>query len=67
MKIFPFAALVGQDNLKTALMVCAVNPSVGGVLIKGDKGTAKSTAARGLAEIMPPVAQVLGCRPRIES
>ena len=42
MKTFPFAALVGQDNLKTALMVCAVNPGVGGLLIRGDKGTAKS-------------------------
>jgi magnesium chelatase subunit D len=62
MRIFPFAALVGQEKLKTALMVCAVNPAVGGVLIKGDKGTAKSTAARGLAEIMPPAARVLGCR-----
>ena len=59
--IYPFAALVGQDQLKTALMICAVSPSVGGVLIRGEKGTAKSTAARGLAEILPPIATVRGC------
>ncbi|MEK8088645.1 hypothetical protein [Thermithiobacillus plumbiphilus] len=47
--IYPFAAIVGQDALKTALLLCAVNPGLGGVLIRGDKGMAKSTAARGLA------------------
>ncbi|PWT94700.1 MAG: magnesium chelatase [Candidatus Melainabacteria bacterium] len=62
MKTFPFAALVGQDNLKTALLVCAVNPGVGGLLIRGDKGTAKSTAARGLGEIMSSISRVPGCR-----
>jgi magnesium chelatase subunit D len=61
MKCYPFAALVGQEKLKQALMVCAVNPSVGGVLIRGDKGTAKSTAARGLVEIMPRIARRLDC------
>lgn len=50
---YPFAALVGQEKLKRALMLCAINPSIGGLLIRGEKGTAKSTAARGLAEIMP--------------
>jgi len=50
---YPFAALVGQEKLKRALLLCAVNPSIGGLLIRGEKGTAKSTAARGLAEIMP--------------
>lgn len=59
--IYPFAALVGQDQLKTALLICAVAPSVGGVLIRGEKGTAKSTAARGLAEILPPIEAVPGC------
>jgi magnesium chelatase subunit D len=58
---FPLAALVGQEQLKTALLLCAVNPGVGGVLIRGDKGSAKSTAARGLAGVMPPIERVVGC------
>lgn len=52
---YPFAALVGQEKLKRALLLCAINPAIGGLLIRGEKGTAKSTAARGLAEIMPPI------------
>ncbi|GGZ06384.1 putative cobaltochelatase [Pseudoduganella plicata] len=59
--IFPFSAIVGQAQLRTALMLCAVDPSIGGVLIRGDKGTAKSTAARALAAVLPPVARVPGC------
>src|ERR1700761_4895512 len=58
---FPLAALVGQEQLKTALLLCAVNPGIGGVLIRGDKGSAKSTAARGLAAVMAPIDRVLGC------
>ncbi len=58
---FPLAALVGQEQLKTALLLCAVNPGIGGVLIRGDKGSAKSTAARGLAGVMAPVERVAGC------
>src|SRR5471032_1843748 len=58
---FPFAAVVGQPKLQTALLLCAVDPSMGGVLIRGDKGTAKSTAARALAEILPPLLRVPGC------
>lgn len=58
---YPFSALVGQATLKQALLLCAVNPGIGGVLIRGDKGTAKSTAVRGLAEVMPLVATVVGC------
>lgn len=52
---FPFTALVGQELMKQALLICAVNPTIGGVLIRGDKGTAKSTAARALAELMPAI------------
>lgn len=59
--IFPFAAIVGQPRLRTALMLCAVDPSIGGVLIRGDKGTAKSTAARALAAVLPPVQRTPGC------
>ncbi len=58
---FPLAALVGQEQLKYALLLCAVNPGMGGVLIRGDKGSAKSTAARGLAGVMAPIGRVVGC------
>ena len=58
---FPLAALVGQEQLKSALLLCAVNPGIGGVLIRGDKGSAKSTAARGLAGVMAPIDRVVGC------
>jgi len=58
---YPFAALVGQDTLKQALLLCAVNPTLGGVLLRGDKGTAKTTAVRGLADVLPPILAVPGC------
>lgn len=60
-QIYPFAAIVGQPQLKQALLLCAVDPTLGGVLIRGDKGSAKSTAARGLAAILPPIRRVPGC------
>jgi magnesium chelatase subunit D len=56
MILYPFSAIVGQDKLKKALLLCAINPGIGGVLIKGEKGTAKSTTVRGLAQVMPPLA-----------
>lgn len=59
--IYPFSALVGQERLKRALILNAVNPRVGGVLIRGEKGTAKSTAVRGLARLLPHITVVADC------
>ena len=59
---YPFTALVGQDDLRLGLLLNAVSPAVGGVLVRGEKGTAKSTAVRALAALMPEVAVVPGCR-----
>ncbi|WP_406851299.1 putative cobaltochelatase [Herbaspirillum huttiense] len=58
---YPFAAIVGQPLLKQALLLCAVDPGIGGVLVRGDKGTAKSTAARGLTQVLPPITLTEGC------
>ncbi len=60
-KIFPFSAIVGQDQLKLALILNAINPRIGGVLIRGEKGTAKSTTVRALAALLPKIAVVKGC------
>ncbi len=60
MSDFPFTAIVGQEQLKAALVLAGVNPALGGVLLRGDKGTAKSIAARGLAGILPEIDVVPG-------
>ncbi|MFD9393605.1 putative cobaltochelatase [Streptomyces sp. NPDC060000] len=59
---FPFTAVVGQDDLRLALLLNAVSPAVGGVLVRGEKGTAKSTAVRALSALMPTLDVVTGCR-----
>ncbi len=59
--IFPFSAIVGQNDVKKSLILNAVNPSIGGVLIKGDKGTGKTTAVRALADLLPPIKVIKGC------
>ena len=61
-KNYPFTAIVGQDQMKLALLLNVINPRLGGVLIRGEKGTAKSTAVRALAELMPTLRKVRGCR-----
>ena len=53
--LYPFTAIVGQEEMKLALLLNAINPSIGGVLIEGEKGTAKSTAVRALASLLPPM------------
>src|SRR6185436_8457909 len=60
--IFPFTAIVGQERMKRALVLNAVNPRIGGVLIRGERGTAKSTAARALAALLPEMHVVKDCR-----
>ena len=57
---YPFSALVGHDRLRLALVLCAVRPDIGGVLIRGEKGTAKSTAVRGLAQVLTMAFQASG-------
>ena len=59
---FPFSAIVGQEDMKTAILASAVDPGIGGVLVMGDRGTGKSTAVRGLAALLPPMKAVVGCR-----
>src|SRR5919201_3158199 len=58
---YPFTAIVGQDEMKLALVLNAINPTIGGVLIRGEKGTGKSTAVRGLATLLPEHDVVEAC------
>ena len=60
-EILPFTAIVGQEKMKKSLILNAINPRIGGVLIRGEKGTAKSTAVRALAELLPEIEMVKGC------
>jgi magnesium chelatase subunit I len=60
--IFPFTAIVDQDEMKLALILNVIDPSIGGVLIMGEKGTAKSTTVRALADLLPEIEVVKGCR-----
>lgn len=60
--VYPFTAIVGQEDMKLSLILNVINPALGGVLIKGEKGTAKSTAVRALAELLPAMEAVHGCK-----
>ncbi len=58
---YPFTALVGQDELKLALLLCTIDPAIGGVMVMGHRGTGKSTAVRALAALLPPMRMAAGC------
>lgn len=58
---FPFSAIVGQDEMKRAMLIAAVEPAIGGVLVLGDRGTGKSTAVRALAALLPKITAVADC------
>ena len=58
---FPFSAIVGQSEMKQAVILTAIDAGIGGVLVFGDRGTGKSTAVRALAALLPPISQVAGC------
>ncbi|MDG4810312.1 magnesium chelatase subunit D family protein [Micromonospora sp. WMMD1120] len=59
---YPFSAVLGMADMRLALLLNAVSPAIGGVLVRGEKGTAKSTAVRALAALLPPVRRVVDCR-----
>ena len=61
-ELFPFSAVVGMDDMRLALILNAISPGIGGVLVRGEKGTAKSTTVRGLTAVLPSVEVVSGCR-----
>lgn len=64
--VYPFSAIVGQEQMKKGLLLNVINPKIGGVLIFGEKGTAKSTAVRALAELLPEIEVVKGCQFRCD-
>ncbi len=59
---FPFAAIVGQEDMKLAMLIASVDQGIGGVLVFGDRGTGKSTTVRALAALLPPMKVIEGCR-----
>jgi magnesium chelatase subunit D len=59
---FPFSAIVAMDDMRLALILNAISPAIGGVLVRGEKGTAKSTAVRALTTVLPPVEVIADCR-----
>src|SRR3954447_14444635 len=61
-RTFPFSAVVGSEDLALALVLSTVSPEIGGVLVRGEKGTAKTTTVRALARVLPSVEVVGGCR-----
>src|SRR5579883_139044 len=61
MYTYPFSAIVGQQDMKLALILNAIQPAIGGVLIRGEKGTAKSTAVRALAAVLPEITVMEDC------
>ncbi|MFN9202888.1 MAG: magnesium chelatase ATPase subunit I [Gemmatimonas sp.] len=60
--VYPFSAIVGQEEMKLALLLVAIDPTIGGVMVFGDRGTGKSTAVRALAGLLPPMKVVQGCK-----
>ncbi|HJQ33536.1 MAG TPA: magnesium chelatase ATPase subunit I [Pyrinomonadaceae bacterium] len=60
--VFPFTAVVGQEEMKLALLLNVVSPTVGGVLVRGHRGTGKTTAVRALADLLPPLSSIRGCQ-----
>ena len=58
---YPFAAIVGQEEMKLALILCVIDPHIGGVIVMGHRGTGKSTTVRALADLLPSIPKVKGC------